>query len=148
MTRRAALCAEALTWLGTPWMHGQSCQGAGADCVGLVRGVALACGLLPAAWVCPPYQADWHLHRDDSLLTAVMTDLGAVSVGLEARQPGDVLGFQFGRCISHLAVLLPEDVLIHSVRDRGGVVQHHLTGAWLARLRVCYVLPGVGEGRA
>lgn len=34
---RAVLVAR--TWIGTPYVHQGSAQGAGADCLGLVRGV-------------------------------------------------------------------------------------------------------------
>lgn len=36
---RAAIVAEARRWLGTPYRHQASVIGAGADCLGLVRGV-------------------------------------------------------------------------------------------------------------
>jgi NlpC/P60 family putative phage cell wall peptidase len=33
------IVAAALAWLGTPYRHQASTQGAGCDCLGLVRGV-------------------------------------------------------------------------------------------------------------
>jgi NlpC/P60 family putative phage cell wall peptidase len=37
--RRAAALIEARRWIGTPYRHGASARGAGADCLGLIRGV-------------------------------------------------------------------------------------------------------------
>ncbi|MFZ2468534.1 MAG: peptidase, partial [Parvibaculum sedimenti] len=36
---RAAVVAAARAWIGTPYRHQASCKGAGADCLGLVRGL-------------------------------------------------------------------------------------------------------------
>jgi cell wall-associated NlpC family hydrolase len=36
---RARVVALARTWLGTPYHHQASLRGAGADCLGLLRGV-------------------------------------------------------------------------------------------------------------
>ena len=37
--RGTRLVAAARGWIGTPYVHQASCKGAGADCLGLVRGV-------------------------------------------------------------------------------------------------------------
>ena len=55
---RAAIVAEARSWLGTPYHHQASRKGAGADCLGLVRGVwRTFLGEEPEA--APVYSADW-----------------------------------------------------------------------------------------
>ena len=36
---RAAIVAEARSWIGTPYRHQGSLKGAGCDCLGLIRGV-------------------------------------------------------------------------------------------------------------
>ena len=55
---RAAVLAEARSWLGTPYRHQASRKGVGCDCLGLVRGVWRTLdGTEPEA---PgPYAADW-----------------------------------------------------------------------------------------
>ncbi len=57
-TDRAKIVAEARRWIGTPYRHQASCIGAGADCLGLVRGVWRALlGAEPLAL--PGYTDDW-----------------------------------------------------------------------------------------
>jgi cell wall-associated NlpC family hydrolase len=36
---RAAIVAEARSWIGTPYRHQASLKGVGTDCLGLLRGV-------------------------------------------------------------------------------------------------------------
>jgi NlpC/P60 family putative phage cell wall peptidase len=57
MTVANAAVAEARLWLGTPYMHQASARGAGADCLGLLRGIWRALyGDEPE--VVPPYTED------------------------------------------------------------------------------------------
>ena len=54
----ARVVAEARGWIGTPYLHGASVQGAGCDCLGLLRGVwRVVEGAEPV--VVPRYSADW-----------------------------------------------------------------------------------------
>ena len=55
---RAAIVAEARTWIGTRYRHQGSLKGVGCDCLGLVRGVWRNCvGSEPE--MPPPYAPDW-----------------------------------------------------------------------------------------
>lgn len=45
MITRAAVVAEARTWLHTPWQHGTALKGVATDCIGLIGGVGKALGL-------------------------------------------------------------------------------------------------------
>ena len=55
---RARALIEARGWIGTPYRHQSSCKGAGADCLGLVRGVWRELfGAEPEP--VPPYGPDW-----------------------------------------------------------------------------------------
>ena len=56
--QRAAVVAEARSWLGTPYHHQGALAGAGCDCLGLVRGVWRDLyGNEPETP--PPYTPDW-----------------------------------------------------------------------------------------
>ena len=58
MTNGERAVLEARTWLGTPYRHQASLKGAGADCLGLLRGVWRAVyGAEPMQIT--PYTADW-----------------------------------------------------------------------------------------
>ena len=59
-------------WVGTPYRHQASCRGAGADCLGLIRGVWRELYghdlLVPLT-----YSADWAERRDDEPLWTGLT---------------------------------------------------------------------------
>ena len=63
---RAAVVAEAITWLGTPYHHMGRVKGAGADCLTFLAGAFEAAGLVPRIEI-PYYPADWHMHRAEEL---------------------------------------------------------------------------------
>lgn len=46
MTTRAEIVAEARSWVGTPWHHMAHLKGVGCDCIGFLRGVATARGIV------------------------------------------------------------------------------------------------------
>lgn len=142
MTVRARICAEALTWVGTPYHDLAAVKGAGADCARFPLAVAQAVGLLPMTYTPPVYSPTWHLHQTDELYYRYLEAAGCREVPWEQRQPGDLVLFRFGLTASHAAILLPDNQVIHAVAARG-VLQHGLTGSWLALHDRVYVLPGV-----
>ena len=46
VARRTAVINEARQWLGTPYHHQASLKGVGCDCIGLIKGVGDAFGLM------------------------------------------------------------------------------------------------------
>lgn len=145
MAIRNDICAEALTWRGTPWRHRSCVKGphGGVDCVRLAEGVSKALGLLDTGWEVPFYTAQWHLHQNEEMLRGILDTLGLSARLPRERQPGDLLGFQYGRVMSHLAILVSPSHVVHAVRDEGRVVHQSLAGDLFTRLRVCYAFPGV-----
>lgn len=84
--------AEARRWIGTPYLHQASCLGAGADCLGLVRGIWRA---LYGAEPCrvPPYSPGWAEEGGgEDLRRAAHAWL--VPRALADAAPGDVLLFR------------------------------------------------------
>src|SRR5271163_2604558 len=92
---RAAIIAEALTWLGTRFHHCSGVKGAGVDCAHLVWRVAQARGYIPANEEPPPYKPQWFLHSSQKRFLEALERHGArrVNVGL----PGDIVMYNFGR---------------------------------------------------
>ena len=93
MPTRAAIVAEARRWLGTPYHHQASALGAGADCIGLVRGVYRALlGREPAQ--VPGYGRDWaEATGAETLLDAARRHL--VEIDPATIRAGDILLFRW-----------------------------------------------------
>lgn len=110
---RAAIVAEARTWLRTPYHHRARVKGAGVDCAMLLAEVYERVGLIPH--VSPlPYPMDWHLHRgEERYLKWVEQYAGSVSQPL----PGDIALWRFGRCFSHGAIVVEWPMVIHAIRS-------------------------------
>lgn len=117
---RAAIVAEALTWLGTPYHHHARVKGAGVDCAQILLAVyADALGLAPSL---DPgaYPTQWHLHRSEELYLHWLQRAGARQV--QAPALGDVALFRFGRTWSHSAIVIgldPEPDYLHAYVNLG-----------------------------
>jgi cell wall-associated NlpC family hydrolase len=109
--RRAAVVAEAISWLGTPFHHEARVKGAGVDCAMLLCEVYARAGLVGRIDV-PHYPPDWHLHRDVERFLALLAAHAREIAG--PPEPGDVALFRFGRCFSHGAIVTAWPRLIHA----------------------------------
>ncbi|MGB0905663.1 MAG: peptidase, partial [Mangrovicoccus sp.] len=91
-------------WIGTPYHHQAACEGAGCDCLGLIRGVW--CELYGAEPETPPaYTADWsEPQRVEALWEAAKRHLR--SKPLDAAALGDVVLFRMrdGMVAKHLGI--------------------------------------------
>ncbi|RWR09702.1 C40 family peptidase [Paenirhodobacter populi] len=137
MVNPALVLAHARAWIGTPYVRCAALRGRGADCVGLLRGIA---GELSAevhraqAW------------RDDWALTDILeTGLRArmVSVPSAAAGPGIVAAYRVGPDrVAHVGVLSEPGALVHVsdygtrrvVEDRWPVTGRRVSSLWGFRL--------------
>ncbi len=107
---RAAVVAEAETWIGTPFHHAARVKGAGVDCLMLLAEIYERAGV--SAHVAPPfYVPDWHLHRDAE---RYMEGLLHYAHLIETPQTGDIALFRFGRTFSHGAIVVTWPRVIHA----------------------------------
>lgn len=137
MTLRDAALAEARRWIGTPYRHQASVRGAGADCLGLIRGVWRALhGAEPDS--VPPYPMRWDSGGDDLLMRAAERWLEPVA---EA-QGGDVLLFRLkaGLPARHCGIRSGPDTLIHAYWGRA-VSETALTPWWQRRIAGQFQFP-------
>jgi len=137
---RAAL--EARLWLGTPYRHQASLKGAGADCLGLLRGVWRAVyGAEPMAVV--PYTADWsEASGREELLDAAKQVLMPAGPGFAV---GDVLVFRMRvqGVAKHLGIVSDGGAsprFIHAYSGHG-VVDVALTAPWQRRIAARLTFP-------
>ena len=124
-------------WLGTPYRHQASTKGAGADCLGLVRGVWRE-ALGPEPEVPPAYTADWGEAGQTEVLWRaaerhmVRKDNGA------ALAPGDIVLFRMrdGAVAKHLGILSQVGSAPHFIHayNGHGVVESPLSRPWSKRI--------------
>jgi NlpC/P60 family putative phage cell wall peptidase len=135
--------AEARAWIGTPYLHQASIKGAGADCLGLLRGIWRAVyGAEPEA--VPPYTDDWaEPDRREVLLAAARRWL--IEKPVTEESSGDVLLFRMrsGSIAKHLGVQSntgPEARFIHAYTGHG-VVESALSQPWRRRIAARFNFP-------
>ncbi len=135
--------AEARGWIGTPYRHQCSVRGAGADCLGLVRGVwRVLYGREPEA--VPPYSQDWaEPSRDEVLWRASLRHLREKPVAQVA--PGDVILFRMrdGGIAKHLGIageIGAGATFVHAYSGHG-VVESPLSAPWARRIVARFAFP-------
>ncbi|TCT02501.1 NlpC/P60 family putative phage cell wall peptidase [Tepidamorphus gemmatus] len=141
---RAAIVAEARTWLGTPYRHQASMKGAGCDCFGLVRGVWRAM-IGPEPDEVPAYSRDWGSVQGTETLLAtarrhlIETDPGALA-------PGDVVVFRIrrGMIARHVGIVSEAAParFIHA-QEHAPVAEVALSDWWRQRIVAAFAFPGL-----
>lgn len=114
--QRAAVVAEARSWLGTKYHHEGRLRGVGVDCGQLLIAVYAAVELIPS-FSTGHYPFDWAQHRDAERYLNFVKEHGREIVGPPdgpAPLPGDLLLWRFGRCFSHGAIIVEWPRIIHA----------------------------------
>ena len=138
---RAAIVAEAATWLRTPYHHQAAVKGHGVDCAQILIEVYSAVGLaekLDAGY----YPSDWMLHRSEE---RYLKNVEQYCVQTSTPQPGDIAMFKFGRCFSHSAIVVDYPSVIHAQRDDGCCYANAEQGGLAGREVVFYTFFGVSK---
>lgn len=140
---RPDIVEEARRWLGTPYLHQASVCGAGADCLGLLRGVWRACmGHEPED--VPVYSMDWSEPQgEERMWNAARRHLREKPVS--DLSVGDVLLFRMRDegVAKHLGILsdtAPVPRFIHAYSGHG-VVENALSDPWRRRIVACFEFP-------
>jgi cell wall-associated NlpC family hydrolase len=150
---RAALVAEARSWVGVPFRH-QGRSREGVDCAGLLVVVARAVGLEA------PDGADYPKRPDGAALRRVLAEHLVQRARIADARPGDVALIRgappAGRSRPCHLAWVGEDgrgrlTLIHAAAagdpgtaGEGRVIEHGITGEWRARIVSVWTVPGVG----
>lgn len=117
--QRAAIVAEALTWLGTGYHHNARLKGVGVDCAQMPAAVYHAVGLVPDLQ--PDYSPQWMMHHDEEqFLSWVRPHTREIS--RDEVRPGDMAMWKFGRTYSHSAIVIEPPTIIHAVAKNNGVI--------------------------
>ena len=157
---RAAIIAEARSWLGTPYHHQASVKQVGCDCLGLLRGVWRAViGPEPEAMVA--YTPDWGQATGEETLL-VVANRHLVPIALAEARHGDVLVFRMkpravakhcgiltgsqkpetGNQRHLLASCLPtSDFRFIHAHQKAGTVEANLSDWWRRRIAGAFSFP-------
>lgn len=117
--QRAAVAAEALAWIGTPYHHHARIKGVGVDCAQLLIAVFAECGLIPRIET-GQYPVDWHMHRSEEVFSRWVAQFAHPASG--PALPGDVVLWRFGRTFSHGSICVGPGLFVHSYIDRGVIL--------------------------
>jgi cell wall-associated NlpC family hydrolase len=127
--QRAAVVAEARSWLGTPYHHAADVKGrnGGVDCAMILVRVYCDLGLVEP-FDPRPYTCDWFLHRDEERYLGFLL---ARSREVRAPRLGDVVLFRTGRCFAHGGIVSRESPLsiIHAFAPARCVVEDVVAGS-------------------
>lgn len=139
----ARIAEIARSWIGTPYIHQASCRNAGADCLGLIRGVWRELyGCEPAK--IPAYTCDWdEPRRGETLLCAVSEIM--ISLPAVALEPGDLLLFRMrDRAMAkHMGIVASGGAcptFVHAYSGHG-VVETTLNQPWQRRVVARFGFP-------
>ncbi len=150
----SVVIAIARAWIGTPYLHQASTKGAGADCLGLARGIWRELqGSEPFA--VPAYTRDWgEVGGREVLLEAARRFL--IELPVDQAGPGALLLFRMGPSVpaKHcglLAASLGEGTdrlnLIHAY-DRTAVIEEPFTRLWQRRTAFAFLYPATANSAA
>lgn len=138
---RVEIVAQARGWIGTPYIHQGSTRGAGADCLGLVRGIWRdVLGAEPEAP--PPYTPDWsEASGEERLWAAALRYL----VAREGLAPGAVILFRMQRSAvaKHLGIVSQtgaQPAFVHAYSGHA-VTESPLSQPWARRIVAVFDFP-------
>jgi cell wall-associated NlpC family hydrolase len=119
-SQRAAVIAEAKTWLRTPFVDCARVKGAGVDCAQFIAAVYENAGIIESVPL-GTYSPQWHLHHSEPRYLDGLIANGMHEVVEAEAKPGDVVVFMQGRTFSHGALIVSWPRIIHAVKLMGGV---------------------------
>lgn len=133
-------------WIGTPYRHQASVRGAGADCLGLLRGLWREM-IGPEPEAMPGYTPDWAEASGREVLLEAGQRWLIRREGAEV-VPGDVILFRMrdGGIAKHLGIAAGSDAdprFIHAYSGHG-VVESPLSEPWRRRIAARFGFPAGG----
>ena len=115
---RAAIVAEALTWIGTPYKLCGCIKGVGVNCAQLLFGVAKGAGIIPQSCPTPRwYTPQLATHSRDERLMRYFAAYGAREVN--EPQDGDIVLFKTGLAHGHAAIVTAWPEIVHCLPPHG-----------------------------
>lgn len=113
---RAAVVAEARSWVGTPYGEGAKVKGAGIDCGQFLIQVYARAGLIED-FDTGYYSPQHHLHSTEERYLSFVMERAREIPGPPG--PGDMVMFKFGKVFSHGAIVIAWPKIVHALRLDG-----------------------------
>lgn len=145
MVSGAQIVEEARTWIGLRYQHQASLKGVACDCIGLVRGVGRACGLVDPFLTGDAARYAGYEQSPNAGLLLEACEAFMERIPVVAACLGDILIFRFGREPQHFGILsgLDPRYVIHSYERVGRVTENRIDRVWESRIVGAYHLRGV-----
>ncbi len=141
--RAQDVIAEALSWVGTRFVHQQAIKGVGVDCANFIREVSVATRLTPDV----EFERNYRRREDGTqMLTELVRYMEPVATLDEARL-ADVLALHDGRDretprhLAFLSQLEPYLKMCHA--SERGVVNHRMDLHFQGRVHSIWRVPGL-----
>ena len=116
---RAAIVAEAKTWIGTPYLSNGMIKGrrGGVDCAMFPLAVYAEAGFIPKEFDPRPYSPQWHVHRNEETYVSYVLHFAKEVAAPPERMPlpADFVMFKIGRVSAHGAIVIAWPNVIHAV---------------------------------
>ena len=130
-----ALTTNAYLWRGTPFAANSCERGprGGVCCHLLVSALYKAAGIDLGE---VPHGPPGHARSGAPSIMVPWIDACSSFKRIETNAPlcpGDLLGFNLGSTIHHLAILLPGDQIVHAINHMGVVITPRLDSTWSSR---------------
>jgi len=119
LEQRAAVLAEAATWIGTPYHHEGRIKGrsGGVDCAMLLAEVYERAGMI-AHVKAAHYPRDWHFHASEEGAQRFLSYILPHAVEIPGPpQSGDVVTYHIGKGFAHAGIVVRWPEIIHSDMD-------------------------------
>ncbi|MEP1612660.1 MAG: hypothetical protein ABJL72_12160 [Roseobacter sp.] len=125
------ILAHANAWVGTPFSRRAALRGAGADCIGLVRGIyreLTGQNIEPPAW-----NGDWYDGPTNPIFDGLYSH--AQPVALDGVKPGHIITYRVGhKRAAHVAILTAEGAIhaweVGGVKETLPLFGREITSAW------------------
>ena len=117
------IAQAAYGWLGTRYVNNSMAKGVGVDCSYLLVAAFVDSGVMRQDRLqIEDYSNEWHLHHSEEKYLKYVQQI-ADEVDIDGPlQIGDILLYQYGRCISHGAIYIGSGMVIHSFVDLGVIL--------------------------
>lgn len=139
---RNKVVEETKSWVGTPYRHYSMKKGLGADCGLFIMGVYDNLGLIK--YEMPEfYPRDWAYHKPVGEMFVSIVRKYCYEIQKDCVKLGDIIVYKFGKCLSHAAILIEDDMIVHSEVPVGVTTSNRRTSKWFKRERLYFSYKGL-----